>query len=693
MNNKNHHPWNKIKNDEKKTNDSTSSSTVSFAYIQAEQALEAEEQEILTLALEASLLDNTAKIELVDDEDSHDECVEDLNEEEDVRAGIAGTTTAADCCDLPIAAAYQIDSETSEDERQNRKKGILYTDVLALAPMTKDEIEDETLRLVQEYEKEEEVLRRKVQEEEDASMALILQMQLQDAEEDRKRFCEQNSQHVTSSYSNGKHDHKKIQFVKSFNMGNPLEIERDTKVFDDNEVYTDDENDDMGYRMNQYSNNVGKGVWNRSYTSNSMIVGPNGEIRTKHDVALKNKSNAQRLGLSDADTDGVSDKAFNSFKNKMKKHDVGKGGISSNRVGKGDGNASGIGGKTMEGALDKATLLCIQRAINCRVLETMHGAIKEGKEAIIFYADSVKPSLQSVETKDSKTEVQGNLLYHENGIAVKVFKRIEDFRNRGEYVDGDPRYYNQGKFKSLDKRAQLELWTEKEFRNLTRAYVAGVPTPVPVAYRENVLFMSFLGDNGWPAPQLKEVDSSFIIRPASKRWVHLYCEVMVAIRRLYHCARLVHGDLSEYNILLCSSSNLTKTSSEYITEGGENSLTIALIDFGQAVELKHPESHSLLCRDLHRVKIFFNQRCKIDTLPLDDAVEFITRALDLQSKDMQASKKDTSIIDSNESSCIDKFEISEGATIKKSSLRKKCLELFDFDSEYIKILDFLEEKK
>jgi len=53
--------------------------------------------------------------------------------------------------------------------------------------------------------------------------------------------------------------------------------------------------------------------------------------------------------------------------------------------------------------------------------------------------------------------------------------------------------------------------------------------------------MRFLGEDGWPSPQLREID----IKKGSKKWITLYGQIMIAVRRLYHCARLVHGDLSE----------------------------------------------------------------------------------------------------------------------------------------------------
>ena len=43
-------------------------------------------------------------------------------------------------------------------------------------------------------------------------------------------------------------------------------------------------------------------------------------------------------------------------------------------------------------------------------------------------------------------------------------------------------------------RKMVRVWAEKEMRNLKRLVAAGIPSPEPVEVRENVLVMSFLGD-------------------------------------------------------------------------------------------------------------------------------------------------------------------------------------------------------
>ena len=79
------------------------------------------------------------------------------------------------------------------------------------------------------------------------------------------------------------------------------------------------------------------------------------------------------------------------------------------------------------------------------------------------------------------------------------------------------------------------------------------------------------------------------------------------VLRLYHMARLVHGDLSEYNILVCPSRLLEN----YKAESEECDVRVCLIDFGQAVDVRHPSAMELLRRDILRTKEFFDKMIKI----------------------------------------------------------------------------------
>jgi RIO kinase 1 len=159
-------------------------------------------------------------------------------------------------------------------------------------------------------------------------------------------------------------------------------------------------------------------------------------------------------------------------------------------------------------------------------------------------------------------------------VAVKVYRiNASDFRAMRDYLDGDPRFEGIGS----DKRKVVVAWTKKEFANLKRAMAAGVRVPEPVAVQRNVLVMEFLGHDGERAHRLSEVD---VENPETA-----YEVVREYMRRL-HAAGLVHGDLSEYNI---------------VVHEGE----LALLDLGQAVTVHHPNHRSFLERDCRNVANFF----------------------------------------------------------------------------------------
>jgi RIO kinase 1 len=106
--------------------------------------------------------------------------------------------------------------------------------------------------------------------------------------------------------------------------------------------------------------------------------------------------------------------------------------------------------------------------------------------------------------------------------------------------------------------------------------------------------MEFVGRDGKRAKRLNEVD---VENPETA-----YEVVREYMRRL-HRAGLVHGDLSEYNIVF--------------HEG-----QLCLLDLGQAVTVHHPNSREFLERDCRNVAAFFTrQGFEVDP---DDLLAFVT---------------------------------------------------------------------
>ncbi|KAL8140854.1 hypothetical protein V2J09_006875 [Rumex salicifolius] len=156
-------------------------------------------------------------------------------------------------------------------------------------------------------------------------------------------------------------------------------------------------------------------------------------------------------------------------------------------------------------------------------------------------------------------------------LAIKVYKTsILVFKDRNRYVEGDYRFRNG--YCRHNPRKMVKTWAEKELRNLMRLKAAGIRCPTPYLLRLHVLVMEFIGKAGWAAPRLKDAALS------QDKLQEGYVEMIIAMRTLYQKCKLVHGDLSEYNILYY--------------EGH-----LHIIDVSQSVDLDHPHALDFLRED------------------------------------------------------------------------------------------------
>lgn len=211
--------------------------------------------------------------------------------------------------------------------------------------------------------------------------------------------------------------------------------------------------------------------------------------------------------------------------------------------------------EALEEVFDKPTLMIIYRMLNRGVLKKVFGAVKAGKESKLYWGKG--------RTGD---------------VAIKIYLTTsKDFRKGMlTYIDGDPRFQRVKK----STRPLIYLWARKEFKNLQLAHSAKVKVPKPIAVEGNVLIMKFIGERGEPAPTLKEAPPD---NPTK-----IYRQILRYVWLLYNKAGLVHGDLSEYNVMVWK---------------GEP----VLFDFAQAVSKFHPMAEEFLRRDLHNLNSYFRK--------------------------------------------------------------------------------------
>jgi len=136
---------------------------------------------------------------------------------------------------------------------------------------------------------------------------------------------------------------------------------------------------------------------------------------------------------------------------------------------------------------------------------------------------------------------------------AKVYKEAEQrsFRQSVDYTEGR-RVKNSRRARAMEKgtkygrKAQEEAWQSAEVDALQRLANAGVRVPRPYNFLEGVLLMELVtGSDGSAAPRLNDL----ALTPELARDYHRFLITQV-VRML--CAGIVHGDLSEYNVLVGS---------------------------------------------------------------------------------------------------------------------------------------------
>jgi RIO kinase 1 len=235
---------------------------------------------------------------------------------------------------------------------------------------------------------------------------------------------------------------------------------------------------------------------------------------------------------------------------------------------------------TVEGVLDLSTSKEIYRLQMNGVFNQFFGIISTGKESNVYYATH----------KDSSDE---DIQKH---IAIKIYRtRTLDFKKIKLYIEGDIRFAKSG-----HKSHQIiQTWALKEYKNLSRAFEQGMQVPEPYFVKRNILGMQLIGDAGRAAPQLRQV------RMVSHEEIQdIFDQFLTQLDLLWTKAKLVHGDLSAYNVLYWNKK-------------------IYFIDMGQAVLSNHMYADSFLLRDIQNILDYFSDY-EIDLPSAEEIFEKLT---------------------------------------------------------------------
>ncbi|MBU0761545.1 MAG: serine protein kinase RIO [Candidatus Altiarchaeota archaeon] len=208
--------------------------------------------------------------------------------------------------------------------------------------------------------------------------------------------------------------------------------------------------------------------------------------------------------------------------------------------------------KVCQSVFDRVSLTSLYHLTKKGFFRELKSVVSEGKEAKVFHG-------------------VGN----HGDVAVKIYMvETSDFRSMSSYVKGDPRFGGWA-----NRRQLVNLWAQKEYKNLMRV-CEKISCPKPLGFHKNVLVMEFIGEEGLPAPKMKDVE---LENPKE------YCEKLISYMREMYKVRLVHSDLSEYNVL------------DYRGEP-------YIIDFSTGILLDHPKASEFLERDIGNIVGFFSKK-------------------------------------------------------------------------------------
>jgi len=295
---------------------------------------------------------------------------------------------------------------------------------------------------------------------------------------------------------------------------------------------------------------------------------------------------------------------------------------------------------TEDRVLDRRTKLILFQMLNNGKLDQIDGLVSTGKEANVYYglssfndednwedvdkdenavaeSDHMRPSVKRIldnypqgsKAIEKSPEAEGDAQEQneqeaagEEGdegeeeeeeamddslvqfeVVIKVFKTtLNEFKNREEYIREDSRY--AGRITKHNPRKLIKLWAEKETTNLKRMKSAGIPCPEVFFFQDHVIILSLIGSEKKAAPKLRDVGKLL----SMSRREDLYDQTIQNMRLMYQVARLVHADLSEYNLLY-------------------HDHQVWFIDVSQAVETIHPNARLFLFRDCCNITRFFRE--------------------------------------------------------------------------------------
>jgi RIO kinase 1 len=209
----------------------------------------------------------------------------------------------------------------------------------------------------------------------------------------------------------------------------------------------------------------------------------------------------------------------------------------------------------------------LQVLVDEGLIDSVQRQLMSGKEAMVFVVRC------GDETRCAKVYKEATHRSFRQAVDYTENRKVKNSRQARAMAKGT----------RFGREAQEAAWQSAEVDALYRLAAAGVRVPKPYNFHEGVLLMELVADaNGDAAPRLNDVVFS-----ADEARAH-HATLLVEVVRML-CAGVVHGDLSEFNILLAADGPV-------------------IIDLPQAVDAAgNNHASRMLLRDVANLRAFFGQ--------------------------------------------------------------------------------------
>jgi len=197
----------------------------------------------------------------------------------------------------------------------------------------------------------------------------------------------------------------------------------------------------------------------------------------------------------------------------------------------------------------------LQPLVDDGVIDEVLRPLKSGKEASVYVVRSGDEVLCAKVYKD---------------MAQRSFQARTQYQE-GRKVRGSRQARAIGKASKFGRREQETAWKNTEVDALYQLTEAGVRVPQPHGYFHGVLLMELVTDaGGHSAPRLGEVE----LTPEQARAFHV--ELVRDVVRML-CLGLIHGDLSEYNVLVAPVGPVIIDLPQVVSASGNNAARAMLL--------------------------------------------------------------------------------------------------------------------